>query len=76
MSVAQAEADFTCGNANAPDPTALLQTLYREQKRHAQDPGPSAGNQGGAVAGRSDPRPYIHVNRAIREGYREFLTAN
>jgi len=44
--------------------------------RDAQDPGPSAGNQGGAVAGRSDPRPNTHANRASREGYQEFLTAS
>jgi hypothetical protein len=41
--------------------------------RDAQDPGLSAANQGGAVAGRSDPG--THANRVSREGYQKFLIA-
>ena len=43
--------------------------------RDAQDPGLSAANQGGTVAGRSDPEPNTHANRVSREGYQKFLIA-
>jgi hypothetical protein len=57
-------------------PAPLSRTLSATADPHlaardAKDPGLSAGKQGGAVAGRSDPG--VYANRASREGYQKFL---